>query len=292
VACHPAGVAEHEYIRRRPHTALAGLVVGYAGYRGHSDAPLRRRQAPSGGCTLILSLDPPLRLHGPAGPVVRRSFLAGMHDVAVHTEFTGAQAGVQADLTPLGAHVLLDRPMPELTNRASALDELGVRELAALPVRLGEDGGWSERFDRVDAVLLRRLRSSRTRPDPEVAWAWRQLVRSDGRREVGELAEDVGWSRRRLLARFETQIGLGPKVAGRVLRFRRAADLLTAPGAHRPTIAGIAAATGYADHSHLVREFRALAGCTPTQYIDAELADPGYPFGQAPPGAEVLPCVP
>ena len=32
-------------------------------------------------------------------------------------------------------------------------------------------------------------------------------------------------------------------------------------------IADVAAATGYADHAHLDREFRALAGCTPTAWL-------------------------
>jgi AraC-like DNA-binding protein len=68
-------------------------------------------------------------------------------------------------------------------------------------------------------------------------------------------------------------VGLGPKTAARVLRFHHAARLLapasiygtatTAP----PTISDVAAGCGYADQSHLVREFRALAGCTPTEYL-------------------------
>lgn len=41
------------------------------------------------------------------------------------------------------------------------------------------------------------------------------------------------------------------------------------PAAHsgHPGIADIAAAAGYADHSHLVRDFRSLAGCTPSQLV-------------------------
>ena len=56
---------------------------------------------------------------------------------------------------------------------------------------------------------------------------------------------------------------------GRVLRFRRATDLLAA-GPVR-SISDLAAACGYADHSHLVREFRSLGGITPSELLGSVL---------------------
>lgn len=270
VRCDADPVDGDEFRAGRPHPALAGLVLGYGGYREYSPVPVRRRQAPTGSCTLILSFAPALRLHGPAGPVVSTSFLAGMHDGAVVTEFTGAQHGVQVNLTPLGAHVLLGRPMRELTNLTPRLDELGVPELAGLPARLAHDPGWPQRFARIDGVLRGLLDVSTTRPDPEVVWAWARLTATAGRTGVAELAAGTGWSRRHLLTRFRAQVGLAPKPAARVLRFQRAAELLvpttgTCRGAI--TISEVAADCGYADQSHLVREFHALAGCTPTTYV-------------------------
>jgi hypothetical protein len=150
-----------EYVLGRPHPALAGCVVRYLGYREHSSAPVRRRQAPGASCTLILSFGPPIRLYGPAGPSVPASFLAGMHDGPVLTEFTGHQHGVQADLRPLGVFALLGRPMPELTNVTPQLTDLDVPELAGLPARLAEAPDWPRRFALLDDVLLpppRRVR--------------------------------------------------------------------------------------------------------------------------------------
>ncbi|HZG91583.1 MAG TPA: helix-turn-helix transcriptional regulator [Pseudonocardia sp.] len=267
-----------DYVEARPHPGLAGLVLRYTGYQEFSPQPLRRRQPPSGSCTLILSLGPPLRLSGPAGPSAPRSFLAGMHDATVFTEFTGPQRGVQVDLTPLGALTLLGRPMSELANLCPALDELDRPALAGLPDRLDADPDWPHRFARLDATLLTALDATRLRPDPEVAWAWRQLVRTGGTAAVARLAEGTGWSRRHLQTRFRHQVGLGPKTTGRVLRFGRAAGLLAA-GA--PSISDVAASCGYADHAHLARDFRALAGCTPGEYR-AETARPGSdPFKPA-----------
>lgn len=263
-----------EYSLRRPHPALAHCVVRYLGYREHSGTPVRRRQAPGASCTLILGLGPPIRLHGPAGPSLPVSFLAGMHDGPVLTEFTGHQYGLQVDLRPLGVFALLGRPMPELTNVAPQLTELDVPELAGLPTRLAEEPDWPRRFALLDDVLLCRLDASAARPDPEVAWAWRRLVRSAGRVGVQELADDTGWSRRHLLTRFRGQVGLAPKTTARVLRFHHASRLLApasvysgTPSIAQPSISDVAATCGYADQSHLVREFHALAGCTPTEYL-------------------------
>jgi AraC-like DNA-binding protein len=258
-----------QYVTGRPHPALAGLVLRYQGYREFSGVPLRRRQPPAGSCTLILGLGPPIRLFGPAGPTAPASFLAGMHDAAVLTEFTGEQHGLQVDLTPLGTYTLLGRPMSDLTNRIPQLDELAAPALARLPGRLADEPDWARRFVLLDAALLAIMDAARARPDPEVVWAWRELQRTAGAVAVARLAEGTGWSRRHLLSRFRAQVGLAPKAAGRVLRFQRAAGLLVAGTAG--TIADVAATCGYADHAHLDREFRALAGCTPTTFL-AELS--------------------
>jgi AraC-like DNA-binding protein len=267
-------VDRSEYVSGRPHRALAGLVLDYGGYVEDSPVPVRRRQAPTGALTLVISFGPPLRLHGPAGPCVPGSFLAGMHDSAVVTEFVGLQRGVQVNLTPLGGYALLDTSMDELTNRSPRLDELSVPALAALPEQLAEATDWSARFSMIDAALLGLRAAARRLPDPEVSWAWQRLRRTAGAAGVAELADNVGWSRRHLLTRFREQVGLTPKTAARVVRFERAARMLVpvladgGPGAPAErSIATVAASCGYADHAHLTREFRALAGVTPSAYV-------------------------
>jgi AraC-like DNA-binding protein len=64
------------------------------------------------------------------------------------------------------------------------------------------------------------------RPSPDVAWAWRRLTETGGRLPIGSLTAELGCSRRHLTARFREQIGPPPKVAARILRFRRAVTLL------------------------------------------------------------------
>jgi AraC-like DNA-binding protein len=101
--------------------------------------------------------------------------------------------------------------------------------------------------------------------DPAIGWAWEQIHRSHGRVRIGALADEMGWSRRHLADRFRAEVGSTPKAFGRILRFRRAVELLTT--APYPSITEVAAACGFADHSHLVREFRSIAGCTPSELL-------------------------
>ena len=85
------------------------------------------------------------------------------------------------------------------------------------------------------------------------------------------MAAETGWSGRHLTSRFRTEIGLTPKAAARVVRFDRARHLLAAnAGGTGHHLADLAAACGYFDQAHLAREFRALAGCPPSQWITEE----------------------
>src|SRR5438552_2130251 len=98
-----------------------------------------------------------------------------------------------------------------------------------------------------------------------IVYAWRRTVTSRGRVRVAGLAEEVGWSRKRLWSRFRSQIGLTPKRAAQLVRFDHAAHLLAAGHA----AASVAAQSGYVDQSHLHREVKAITGVTPTAVATA-----------------------
>ncbi|MGH3965521.1 MAG: helix-turn-helix domain-containing protein, partial [Pseudonocardiaceae bacterium] len=140
--------------------------------------------------------------------------------------------------------------------------------------------GWGETPVELDQTLS-SIAGQRERdgPAPELGWAWRRLTACHGRVEVGTLAQEVGWSRRHLGERFRREFGLTPKVAGRVMRFEVAHRMLRAPV--RPGLAEVSARCGFADQAHLTREWRELAGCTPSNWLAEELPsvqDTGTPM--------------
>jgi AraC-like DNA-binding protein len=102
----------------------------------------------------------------------------------------------------------------------------------------------------------------------EIAWAWRTLVRARGCVPIRDVARKVGWSRRHLTERFNAELGVTPKIAARILRFEHACRTIMDD---RPSLADTALACGYQDQAHMTREWRALAGYTPTAWIAREL---------------------
>jgi AraC-like DNA-binding protein len=92
--------------------------------------------------------------------------------------------------------------------------------------------------------------------DHAAAWLRDPAVRAE------DVARRAGLSQRQLRRRCYAAAGYGPKMLQRVLRFQRFVRLVDA-AAQPPDLAHAAALAGYADQSHLSRECRALAGCTP-----------------------------
>jgi AraC-like DNA-binding protein len=121
---------------------------------------------------------------------------------------------------------------------------------------------WAQGFALVDRALAARLAEAPP-VDPGVAWSLGRLARSGGGTAIGGLAAELGWSHRRLIARFRDALGLPPKLVARIIRLERLTGLLAADA--EVGWARAAAACGFFDQAHLAREVRDLAGVTPTE---------------------------
>ncbi|MEV6278688.1 helix-turn-helix domain-containing protein [Nocardia sp. NPDC051832] len=167
-------------------------------------------------------------------------------------------ACVEIRMSPIQAYSLLGIAPGDLGRSVVALDDLWGERAQRLRAQLASAQTWEERFALTKSFLAHGERLRRT-PDPEVLAGWNRILGSHGQVKVGALAESVGWSHKRLWARFESQIGLTPKRAAMLVRFRHAAGGLLAG---RPA-AEVAVECGYTDQAHLSRDVSIFAGQTP-----------------------------
>jgi AraC-like DNA-binding protein len=163
--------------------------------------------------------------------------------------------------------------MSDMTNLVVGIDDLFGADGVRLVDRLANAPGWDARFDILEEFVLRRVQGPRA-PSPGVTWAWRQLRRADGQVEIGRLAKELGCSRKHLVAQFHEQIGATPKTIARVMRFQHAVRLFNGATATTPVSgADVAMACGYFDQAHFIKDFRQLAGITPTEYLRQRIPD-------------------
>jgi AraC-like DNA-binding protein len=245
---------------RAPHPALRRHIRTLTGWHERADGPVARDELPGGRIVLVVSFGPRLEVDG------RRytSFAAGLHDGPAHTEHDGFGYGIQAYLTPLGARRFFGMPMGELTGRVVELEDLLGRQADELAERLAGAPDWAARLDLFEHAIAERVLAAPPAA-PELEWAWARLLQSRGAVPVGDLARELGWSRRHLAARFGAELGMPPKALARILRFERAVERLR----DGEELAALALDAGYYDQAHFNRDFRAFAGTTPTGYLAA-----------------------
>jgi hypothetical protein len=248
---------------------LAPYVLGIWDFDGVL-AQSRERVFPNGALELIVQLDEP---HRPGATVGARPFPA----VCIGGLRTTSEVvqGPPGRCRVLGVRL---RPVGAFALTGSALDDLRdiTVDLRAAVGRDADDLGGSchaardgaERIRIVIAWIASRV-SRAKHVDARVAWAAAAIDASNGAVAIGALEETVG--RRRMRAGFRSHVGVGPKRLARIVRFRRALELV----ANGDGLADASAGAGYYDQAHFSTEFRRHAGMTPTAFLSARR----YPDG-------------
>lgn len=230
-----------------------------AGFTDRGRATTAQRVIPHPAVTLAVQFgDGSLTVTGAAGRHRSGSLVAGPGFGSEALWLHGERfAAVQVRLSPLLAPTLLGVSPRDLDGAVVDLDDVWGPQAARIRERLHETDSWDERFALIEALLVKR--AAEPAVDPEVAWAWKRILATHGRVRIGALADEVGWSRKRLWSRFHAHVGLVPKRAATLVRFDHAVHRLVAG----EPAARVAADTGYADQSHLHRDVVAFTGLPP-----------------------------
>jgi methylphosphotriester-DNA--protein-cysteine methyltransferase len=247
--------------RLRPFVDILWGVRGSAHY--HVEAVL-----PNGATELMINLGPPQRVVAYGDREVDELFtdawIAGIQDERlVHASPEGADH-VAIRFRPGGAHAFFDVPMDELAGNVVELDSLLGQSVHGLRDRLLEAPCDEARCTVLEAWLLSRRLS--VHPYFATVRLAMDLLRAGPLRvSVGEACERLGLSNRYLVKQFRTTVGLAPKSVARIERLQGV--IRACRGRHEVDWSRMAASFGYADQSHLIRDFRRLSGTTPQTFL-------------------------
>jgi AraC-like DNA-binding protein len=254
------------YVAHIPGPPLAGFVECMWSL-GDAPAHSMERIVPSGTLELVINLhEDEIRIYDPDTGAVRRfsgAVVSGAYrrffviDTREHASLVGVH------FRPGGAGPFLGVPPGALVDRHVDLETLWPGSATELRDRLCETACCASRFAILEQALLRRLALHRG-GHPAVPLALEQLERPGT--SIGDLATSLHLSRRRFIEVFTAEVGMTPKRLARVLRFQRA---LAHARVGTPDWGRLAAACGYFDQSHLIRDFRELTGMSPVSVIRA-----------------------
>jgi AraC-like DNA-binding protein len=219
---------------------------------------------PAGTLELIIELDDDqIRIHR-GGRVTRHA--GAVVSGAYRSYFATA---TRAQCTRLGVHFLPGRAGPflglppgELADTHVDLSALWGERAFELRERLCEAATPALRFEILERTLLERLARARA-GHPAVPRAIAALEAGGVR--VADVAAELGISHRRLVDVFTAEAGIGPKAFARIARLRH--TLARARRERTPDWAGLAHVSGYCDQSHLIREFVAITGDSPSTLL-------------------------
>lgn len=250
---------------RAPSPALAPFVE-WVGYIEPRDPDWRELLLPTGMMALVVNLGrDEARWYDSDGLATahtrRGAFLLGASAGPVVLEGADWRTIAVVRFRPGGGYPFFDAPASAIDEPAVELEALWGRNGAVLREQLLEASAADATLRTVETALLARAVRPLV-PDPTVVAAAAMLGRGAA---VATVADRLGWTDRTLLRRFSTHVGVTPKGFARRRRLHRLLGSLP-PDPRQVDWGWAAAECGYFDQAHLINEFRALTGLTPTAY--------------------------
>jgi AraC-like DNA-binding protein len=226
------------------------------------------RILPDGCVELILNFGAKFLQHREDHREVQpRNFLVGQMTAPILISPTGAVQVIGIRFHPGGTAPFLRLPLHEITDQVVELGSLSSKLERELLRVSSVSASLREKIAAIEEFLTREVLSRKT--DPRLMMLAARIVDNGGLVSVDQLANDAGISSRQLERRFLREIGLGPKLLGRIIRFQQVFRAVEQCDAAWATVA---IECGYYDQAHLIRDFHQFARQTPAVLFEHQSA--------------------
>ena len=194
------------------------------------------------------------------------SLLSGQHHEYYDLTISGTLSLFSIVFQPHGLMMFFDIPLSKLFNQNVSLKHLINNSTEELESRMFEAGGFSERIYLAERFLLSRLeKSNKLFHFSRIQHSIKIINSTMGNVGIDYLASEACLSRKQYERVFSDFVGSSPKQFLKTVRFQSAVHKKSL--SPQMNLTSLAFDSGYYDQSHMIGEFKILAGQTPKQYF-------------------------
>ncbi len=252
---HPSGVL-------KSHVEFFYYSDGYTPPRG------KERVLPSGSAQLIINLDNRrfchYRTENSNALISSTAIIAGVNSQYIFLDPQTRLSTIGAVFKPGAIPSLFNIPADEFLDQAISLTDIVDSDIEGFRERLIEAKSPDHKVCLLQSFLLQQLNKT-NQSNAAIMRATQLLKNQSAGSSVSDVAEIIGYSRRRFSTLFKQVAGIAPKGYARIQRLQGA--LQTIRSCSSPDWTDIALSCGYYDQAHFNRDFKALSGLTPAEYF-------------------------
>jgi len=254
-----------QFHHRVPGKPLSGFVKLFWHWSGHPQPYARERILPMGSVELVIRLN---------NPRVSQSGITGPRSESFLIERRATDNLLGVHFKPGGAFPFLGFSYSELHNKHITLSELwGERRADRLLCLLNEAPTVDQKFRTLERWLL-GIANHPFHHHPAVTFALDKFRNEPSISSSSDVAHSIGFSQRRFIELFRSEVGMTPKLFCRVERFQQVIHAI----GQKSEIDWVDLALDhlYSDQSHFNHDFREFSGLRPTEYLGLRTANHGH----------------
>ena len=176
--------------------------------------------------------------------------------------FTGSSLAFGIFLAPFACWRLFGIPPNQLVDQDFEGRQVFGPWITELWLKLAECRTFGDRINVANKTLLPF--AANANPPTQTMVAGRNLLQLDRSTRIPQVARESYMSLRNFQRKFAGEVGIAPKLFARVGRFQLALDMKRAHGSNWLNVAH---ALGYFDQMHMVKDFQAFGGDSPSHLI-------------------------
>jgi AraC-like DNA-binding protein len=167
---------------------------------------------------------------------------------------------------PAGINQLMGLSAAELKDNIIRTEELFGCKVISLQEKLFEQISLKDKVEKLNAFFIELTAKKVFVNQLLIGASVDFILKNRGTNSISQLVKYTSYSERHLERIFIECIGLSPKKFGNIVKLHSFLKLLK-DKSKQNNITNFCYEAGYADQSHLIKEFKKYTGITPTQYL-------------------------